>query len=118
MVRRYLDVLLERLRVFALAAVVLPVVLAAGSLLLARSPLVTARLWADPPTYALDLAAFGGFPGTPPKSEATLLAGRLQQLIATDSFVDRVLDGAKPPVQARGAGRSATRLDFRKALTI
>jgi hypothetical protein len=88
MPRRYLDVCLQYRRILVLAAVLVPSLLLAGGFGLDHSKLVTARLWAQPPTYMLDSSMYGGYNGVPPQTEAGLMANLLRELVSMNSFAD------------------------------
>jgi hypothetical protein len=119
MLQRYLDVCLQYLWFLVVAAVLAPGLLGLGGLFVDRSHPVTARIWAQPPTYLLDASIYGGFYGVSAQTEATLMANLLHQLVGTDSFSDRVLAGADSTYRVSGAGqKSARRMTFRGALRV
>jgi hypothetical protein len=88
MLRRYLDVCLQYRRILVLAAILVPSLLVAGGVGLDHTRLVTARLWAQPPTYMVDPSLYGGYYGVAPQTEAGLMANLLRELVSMNSFAD------------------------------
>src|SRR4029077_10077687 len=109
------DVWRQYRRLFVLAAILVPLLALGTRVLLDRSTLVTARLWVGPPTFLLDPSGYAGFDGNPQQTEASLMAGQVEQSLATDAFVDRVLLAAQPEFSsASPAGKSGLRHDLRQ----
>jgi hypothetical protein len=119
MLRRYLDVCRQWRAYFVLAALLVPMLAVGSRALLDRSAQVTARLWVEPPTFMLDPSVYGGFVGTPPQTEASLMVSQVHQWLGTDAFVDRVLLGAQPGLSgASEAERSALRHELRNSFRL
>src|ERR1700674_1002333 len=97
MFRRTLDVLRQHLRALIAASLVVPTLVAAGTMFVERSPTVTARIWAQGYLYLLDPATSDGQAVTPAAADAQLL----RSLLATDAFADRVLAGVQPGINLK-----------------
>jgi hypothetical protein len=116
--RRCLDAARQYLRAILLALVVIPGVVAAVSLGLTRSEVVTARLWVDRPTYVRQTSV-GDPTGAPAETEAARVAVLVRQLLRTASFVDRVLSGAQSGYAGLAESeKAARRRDLRSALEV
>jgi hypothetical protein len=119
MLRRYLDVCRQYRRLLLLAALLVPMLALGSRALLDQSAVVTARLWVQPPSFMLDPSVYGGFLGTPPQTEATLMVGQVHQWVGTDAFVDRVLVGAQPGyADASEAEKSVLRHELRNSFRL
>jgi hypothetical protein len=93
LIHRSLDVAFQHLRWLLIALLLIPIGVAAVSSALDRSQVVSAKIWADKPTYTPKFTSdrFDSFQ-TPAQVEATLL----QEMIATDSFDSSVLAKTNP----------------------
>jgi uncharacterized protein involved in exopolysaccharide biosynthesis len=88
MVRRGLDVVFQYLGHLLLGMLLAPALVGAVALVLTRSDVVTARLWADNPTVTLDPTA-ADFAAT--ESPAQRNAALISELVQTNSFMSRAL---------------------------
>jgi hypothetical protein len=112
---RLLDVVFQYLVPLAGALVLLPAVVFSAGLVLDRSSVVTARLWADEPAV-LSGSPYTGLSGseTPAAHEATLLT----ELLQTDSFVASAEMGLGDGSAAGPAGLRAFADDVRHNLVV
>ena len=115
MLRRSLDVLHQYRRPILAVTLLVPVLLAAASLVFDRGELVTARIWAQSYVFLLDPAPTGmAFP-KPAAAEARLL----DDLLGTDSFADRVLAAGGTAFATSGpAVKARERARFRSGVQV
>lgn len=93
MIHRSLDVAFQHLGWLLVGLLLVPIGAAAASTALDRSQVVSAKIWADKPTYTPKFTSdrFDSFQ-TPAQVEASLL----QEMVATDSFDSSVLSKTDP----------------------
>jgi hypothetical protein len=93
LIHRSLDVAFQYLRWLVVGLLLIPLAVGATSAALDRSQVVSAKIWADKPTYTPKFTSdrFDSFQ-TPAQVEATLL----QEMIATDGFDAEVLAKTEP----------------------
>jgi hypothetical protein len=93
LIHRSLDVAFQYLRWLIVGLLVIPIAVGATSAALDRSQVVSAKIWADKPTYTPKFTSdrFDSFQ-TPAQVEATLL----QEMVATDGFDAEVLAKTEP----------------------
>jgi hypothetical protein len=97
MLRRHLDVFFQYLRPFIAAIVVIPLGLGAAGLALDHGDVVRTQIWAIRPAFLLNPNADPAALDTSLTIGSAAAASALvNELVATDSFLDRVLAKAEP----------------------
>jgi hypothetical protein len=92
MLRRHLDVFFQYLRPFIAAIVLIPIGLAVAGLGLDHGDVVTTQIWAIRPAFLIDPGAdYGALDTSLTAGSAAAASALVNELVATDSFLDRVL---------------------------
>lgn len=102
MLHRSIDVVFQFLAPLAAALLIVPIVLGGVGLLMDRSQLVAARLWADRPVFTPKFASDRFVTSLPPSQIESAL---VLELLQTDSFTAKVLAKVEPQYQSWSAER-------------
>lgn len=117
MLRRAFDVLFQNGGRCLAGLILVPLVLGAGTAVIARTELVSTRLWVDRPPFSADVSVLGQQdPLAPPAATEEAL---LQEVLASDAFVDRILGAVTRGYRGlSGAARFNARSAFRANLSV
>jgi hypothetical protein len=116
LIHRSLDVVFQYLRWLVVGLLLIPLSVGATSIALDRSQVVSAKIWADKPSFTLKFtnSRFDSFQ-TPAQVEASLM----QEMVATDSFTRTVLSKTEPQYGSWSrAHQEQAATDFRKSISI